>query len=92
MIVRSRHAHGVIRSIDTDAALKLPGVLAVYTSADRAIRPLKCNLPFKSRDGSDMKKPRRQALATDKVRFVGDPVACVVAETLSDRPRTPPKR
>jgi carbon-monoxide dehydrogenase large subunit len=37
---------------------------------------------FKNRDGSEMKKPPRQVLATDKVRFVGDPVACVVAETL----------
>ena len=40
-------------------------------------------MPFKNRDGSEMKKPPRQALATDKVRFVGDPVAFVVAETLN---------
>jgi aerobic carbon-monoxide dehydrogenase large subunit len=81
-IVRSRHAHGIIRSIDTDTARKMPGVLAVYTGADIAqYGPLKSNLPFKSRDGSDMKKPRRQALPSDKVRFVGDPVACVVAES-----------
>ncbi len=39
-------------------------------------------LPFKSRDGSDMKKPGRAMLPTDKVRFVGDPIACVVAETV----------
>src|SRR5262249_38692915 len=39
-------------------------------------------LPFKSRDGSDMKKPGRPMLATDKVRFVGDPIACVVADTV----------
>ncbi len=82
VIVRSRHAHGVIRSIDTGAARKMPGVLAVYTGADIAqYGPLKSNLPFKSRDGSDMKKPRRQALPSDKVRFVGDPIACVVAES-----------
>ena len=82
-IVRSRHAHGVIRAIDTDAAKKMPGVLAVYTGADIApYGPLKSNLPFKSRDGSEMKKPRRQALPSDKVRFVGDPIACVVAGTL----------
>ena len=82
-IARSRHAHGVIRSLNTESARKMPGVLAVYTGADIAqYGPLKSNLPFKSRDGSDMKKPRRQALPSDKVRFVGDPVACVVAETL----------
>ena len=81
-IVRSRYAHGIIRSIGTEAARKMPGVLAVYTGADIAhYGPLKSNLPFKSRDGSDMKKPRRQALASDKVRFVGDPIACVVAES-----------
>ena len=39
-------------------------------------------LPFKSKDGTDLKKPPRPALPTDKVRFVGDPIACVVAETL----------
>ena len=83
VIVRSCHAHGVIRSIDTAATRKMPGVLAVYTGADIAhYGPLKSNLPFKSRDGSDMRKPRRQALPSDKVRFVGDPIACVVAESL----------
>src|SRR5207302_8995662 len=43
---------------------------------------LKCIVPFKNRDGTPMKQPPRPALATDKVRFVGDPVAFVVAETL----------
>ena len=81
-VVRSRYAHGVIRSIDTDAARKMPGVLAIYTGANIAhYGPLKSNLPFKSRDGSDMKKPRREALASGKVRFAGDPIACVVAES-----------
>ena len=46
-----------------------------------AIGRLKCVPPFKNRDGTPMKTPPRPALATDKVRFVGDPVACVVAET-----------
>jgi carbon-monoxide dehydrogenase large subunit len=83
VIVRSRHAHGVIRQIDTAAARAMPGVLGVYTAADlAAYGPLKCAIPFKNRDGSDMRKPRRAALAEGKVRFVGDPVAFVVAETL----------
>ncbi|HEV3184066.1 MAG TPA: xanthine dehydrogenase family protein molybdopterin-binding subunit [Xanthobacteraceae bacterium] len=81
-IVRSRHAHGVIRSIDFAPARALPGVLGVYAAADlAAYGTLKCNVGFKNRDGSEMKKPKRPALAADKVRFVGDPVAFVVAQT-----------
>jgi carbon-monoxide dehydrogenase large subunit len=85
VMVRSRHAHGIIRAIDTAAARAMPGVLGVYTGADFAAAgygTLKCIVPFKNRDGSEMKKPPRPAMPTDKVRFVGDPLACVVAETL----------
>ena len=79
-IVRSRYAHGVIRAIRTETARAMPGVLAVYTGADlAAYGPMKSSLPIKSRDGSDMRHTGRPALASDKVRFVGDPVACVVA-------------
>ena len=92
VMVRSQNAHGVIRSIDTEAAKKMPGVLGVYTAADlKGYGPLKCIVPFNNRDGSPMKKPLREALAVDKVRYVGDPVAYVVAETVLP-PRTPPKR
>jgi aerobic carbon-monoxide dehydrogenase large subunit len=83
VIVRSRHAHGILRGIATDAARQMKGVLGIYTAADLAgYGTLKCIVPFKNRDGSEMKKPPRHALATDKVRYVGDPVAIVVAETL----------
>src|SRR5208282_3637308 len=83
VMVRSQNAHGVIRSIETDAARKMPGVLGVYTGADlKGYGPLKCIVPFNNRDGSPMKKPLREALATDKVRYVGDPLAFVVAETV----------
>src|SRR5580704_14210202 len=83
VIVRSQVAHGVIRSIDTDAARKMPGVLGVYTATDlKGYGPLKCVVPFNNRDGSPMKKPLREALAVGKVRYVGDPVAFVVAETV----------
>src|SRR2546421_12548382 len=94
VMVRSRDAHGVIRGIDTAAARAMAGVLAVYTGADLAAAgygTLKCIVPFKNRDGSEMKKPPRPALPSDKVRYVGDPVACVVAETLLQA-RTPPRR
>src|SRR5437667_8706442 len=83
VIVRSRVPHGVIEAIDASAARQLPGVLGVYTGADLAeYGTLKCIVQFKNRDGTPMKQPPRPALATDKVRFVGDPVAFVVAETL----------
>jgi aerobic carbon-monoxide dehydrogenase large subunit len=81
-VVRSPHAHGIIRAIDIDDARAMPGVLGVYTGADLAgYGPLKCIAAFPNRDGTPIRKPPRPALATDKVRFVGDPVAIVVAET-----------
>src|SRR2546430_13474686 len=62
-IVRSRHAHGVIRAIDVAAARAMPGVLGVYTAADlAAYGTLKCGVPFNNRDGSPMRKPARHAL------------------------------
>jgi carbon-monoxide dehydrogenase large subunit len=83
VMVRSRHAHGIIRGIDTAAARAMPGVLAVYTGTDLSgYGRLKCITNLPNRDGSAMVKPERPALPTDKVRFVGDPIACVVAETL----------
>ena len=83
VMVRSRNGHGLIRAIRTEAARAMPGVLAVYTAGDlEGYGPLKCNMPLKSRDGSPLKKPWRGALAKDKVRYVGDPVACVIAETV----------
>lgn len=81
-IVRSQHAHGVLKRISSERARRMPGVLAIYAAKDlAAYGPHKCALDFKQRDGSPMKRPVRKSLATDKVRFVGDPVACVVAET-----------
>jgi carbon-monoxide dehydrogenase large subunit len=81
-IVRSTHAHGILRSIDTQGAKAMPGVLGVYVAADlAAYGPLKCALPLKNRDGTPLRYVPRPALTSGKVRFVGDPVACVVAET-----------
>ena len=64
----------------------MPGVLGVWTGADLASAnygPFTCGLPLKNRDGSPLLQTNRPALATDKVRYVGDPVAFVVAETLA---------
>ncbi|HMH71706.1 MAG TPA: molybdopterin cofactor-binding domain-containing protein, partial [Bradyrhizobium sp.] len=85
-IVRSSHAHGIIRGIDTSAAKAMPGVLGVWTGADLASAnygPYTCGLPLKSRDGTPLLQTNRTALMTDKVRYVGDPVAFVVAQTLA---------
>ena len=83
-ILRSTVAHGRIKSIDTAAAKAMKGLLAIYTGEDlKPYGTIQSALPFKSRDGSDMKKPGRSSLATDKVRFVGDPIACVVAESIA---------
>jgi carbon-monoxide dehydrogenase large subunit len=85
-IVRSSHAHGIIKSIDTSAAKAMPGVLGVWAGADLASAgygPYTCGLPLKNRDGTPLKQTNRTALMSDKVRYVGDPVAFVVAETLA---------
>jgi len=85
-VVRSRVPHGILKKVDTTAARAMPGVLAIYTGADlkaAGYSPFKCITPFPNRDGTPMKKPARLGLATEKVRWVGDPVAFVVAETVA---------
>jgi len=86
-VLRSPHPHAAIRSIDTGAAKAMPGVLLVLTGEDYAasgLAPIPCVMPFAVHrpDGSDLYRPERPALARGRVRFVGDAVALVVAETL----------
>jgi carbon-monoxide dehydrogenase large subunit len=84
VILRSPHAHARIRSIDTSAASKAPGVLAVFTGADLArdkLGTMRMTLKRKRPDGSPMWAPPHRGLAPDRVRYVGDPVAIVIAET-----------
>jgi carbon-monoxide dehydrogenase large subunit len=86
VMVRSTHAHGTIRAINTEEARKLPGVLGIWIGADLAAAnytPFTTGVPLKSRDGTPVHQTNRLPLATDKVRFVGDPVAFVVATTLA---------
>jgi aerobic carbon-monoxide dehydrogenase large subunit len=86
VFLRSPHAHAKIVSIDTAAAKALPDVVAVFTGADYAADGLggpKVSMPRKRPDGSAMFAPARPALCVDRVRYVGDPVAMVVAETLA---------
>lgn len=86
VIVRSHHAHGVIRGINAEAAHAVPGVLAIYTATDLAaggIGPLPARQVMNNRDGTPMLQPIRHVLATDKVRHVGEAVACVIAESVA---------
>jgi carbon-monoxide dehydrogenase large subunit len=83
-ILRSPHAAAAIGGINTEAALALPGVKAVYTAADLAadgIGGLPCAIPLKNRDGSPRVEVPHPVLASGAVRHAGDPVAFVVAET-----------
>jgi len=84
VMLRSPHAHARIRALDAAKAKAAPGVLAILTGADWAASGF-TDLPvpggLKRRDGSPMYRPRYPALATDSVRYVGDPIAFVVADT-----------
>jgi len=83
-VLRSRHAHARIRSIDIAKAKAAPGVLAVLTGADwetSGFGDLPVPGGLKRRDGSPLYRPRYPALVKDRVRWIGDCVAFVVAET-----------
>ena len=79
-ILRSPYAHANIGSVDTSGAASQPGVVAVYTGADTdgVLNGLPCAWLI---PGSDLKTPEHPAIAKDKVRYVGDAVAVVVAES-----------
>ncbi|MBI3707325.1 MAG: xanthine dehydrogenase family protein molybdopterin-binding subunit [Proteobacteria bacterium] len=84
--LRSPHAHARITKIDLAAAKAASGVLGVFTGADlkaAKIGNMPCLAPVQNRDGSDMPIPPRPAIAQEQVRFVGEMVAMVVAETLA---------
>ncbi|MGA0572409.1 xanthine dehydrogenase family protein molybdopterin-binding subunit [Variovorax sp. VNK109] len=87
VFVRSPHAHATIHKIDTSRARAAPGVKAVFTGEDVAndkINGLPCGWLITSTDGTPMKEPPHPILAQGKVRYVGDHVAMVVADTLEN--------
>src|SRR6185295_14858377 len=87
VFVRSPHAHARIKAIKVDAAKAATGVVAVYTGHDVKADGLgmpKANMPRKRPDGKPMYAPQRPPLVTDRVRYVGDPVVMVVADTLAE--------
>ncbi len=84
VMVRSRVAHGILRGLDVEAARAAPGVLAVLTVADlkaAGIKPMQVNVAGPNHDGTPIPRPVQYALAEHKVRYVGDPLAFIVAET-----------
>ncbi len=89
VMLRSPHAHAIIRGIDVGRALAMPGVLAILTGADIAAMGLGgipqrtdlIRLPGTPLDQGYLCRPEFPLLATERVRFVGDSVAMVVAET-----------
>jgi len=85
IFLRSPHAHARIASIDTKAAAAMPGVVAVVTGADLVrdgVKPIVTSADFKRADGSPGASPPHHALAVGTVRFVGEAVAAVIAESL----------
>jgi len=86
VFVRSPHAHAEIKKIDVKAAQAMPGVIGVLTGKELkadAIGNLICGWMIHSKDGSPMKMGAWSPLAVDRVRYVGDAVAIVVADTKS---------
>ena len=82
--LRSPHAHARIKNIDLTAARAAPGVIDIIVGADLAaanVQGLPCGWLIHSKDGTPMNEPPHPVLAIDKVRYVGDQVALIVAET-----------
>ncbi|MGF1639695.1 MAG: xanthine dehydrogenase family protein molybdopterin-binding subunit [Rhodospirillales bacterium] len=85
-VLRSPHAHADIAGIDVTAAATAAGVHAVATGGDVAaagLGDIPCAVPVRDADGEPLPRPGRRLLARDRVRFVGEPVAMVVAETVA---------
>jgi xanthine dehydrogenase molybdopterin-binding subunit B len=82
--LRSPHAHATINGIDSAAASASDGVVAIYTSAEATaeeVGGLICGWVITDKNGEPHKNPAHPVLAISKVRYVGDPVAVVIAET-----------
>ena len=85
LFLRSPYPHARIKSIDVSSALALPGVLQITTGADlvkAGVKPMPTVAGFKRADGTDGRCAPRHALAHGRVRFVGEAVAAIVAETM----------
>ncbi|MDP1533282.1 MAG: molybdopterin-dependent oxidoreductase, partial [Rubrivivax sp.] len=85
VFLRSPHAHAKIKFLSTSVAAKAPGVLAIFTGDHfKAVGGLPCGWLINNIDGTPMKEPKHPVLADGKVRYVGDRVALVVAESVDE--------
>ena len=85
LFLRSPYPHANIKSVDTKAALAMPGVLYIVTGADlikAGVKPMPAVAGFPRADGSAARSATRYALAHERVRYVGEQVAAIVAQTL----------
>ena len=85
VFVRSPVAHARITRIDAEPVRSSSSGVAIYTGRDliaAGVGPMVCTRPIDSHDGTPFRAPRRDVLATDEIRFVGDPVIMVVAESI----------
>ncbi len=83
VVVRSSYPHGILRGVNSAEALAMPGVKVIVTAADLAgYKDLPGNTGIKNRDGSTNVCPSHPPLARERVRYVGEPIAVIAAETL----------
>jgi aerobic carbon-monoxide dehydrogenase large subunit len=84
VFVRSPHAHAIVKSVNITQAQAMPGVVKIFTGKDieGKMNGLPCGWLINNPDGSPMKEPAHPVLAIGKVRYVGDQVAMVVADSL----------
>jgi aerobic carbon-monoxide dehydrogenase large subunit len=84
VFVRSPHAHAIVKSVNIAQAQAMPGVVKIFTGKDieGKMNGLPCGWLINNPDGSPMKEPAHPVLAIGKVRYVGDQVAMVVADSL----------
>jgi len=83
--LRADRAHAIIRSIDAAAAKRMDGVVVVLDGndiADAGMRTLPPTVPYAGRDGARILMPERPALARERVRYVGEEIVAVIAETV----------
>ena len=82
--VRSPYGHAKILSIDASEAQKMPGVVAIFTGADvKDLNGVPCGWQVNFKNGETMREPKHPLLVHDKARHVGDAVAVVIAESLT---------
>ena len=84
-VLRSNVSNGIIKNIDIEDALNASGVINIFLGKDlreSGIKDMPTNFIAKNKDDTEMVTPKRSAIAIDKVRHVGDPIAIIIAESI----------